>query len=142
MYLSVVCAEDVSRITDDESVGHGKGTVFGAALVDRAKTWCGQWKAATMPEAYFAPVRTEHPTLVLSGERDPATPPRWGELVAERLPNARHIVLAGAGHGVTALGCVPEIIDEFLTSGEPLAVDASCAQRVTAPPLFTRPTGY
>lgn len=142
MYLSVVCAEDVSRITDDESVGHGKGTVFGVALVDRAKTWCGQWKAATMPEAYFAPVRTEHPTLVLSGERDPATPPRWGELVAERLPNARHIVLAGAGHGVTALGCVPEIIDEFLTSGEPLAVDASCAQRVTAPPLFTRPTGY
>lgn len=142
MYLSVVCAEDVSRITPEQSADNGKETVFGAALVARAKEWCQRWRVGTVPESYFAPVRTEHFTLVLSGERDPATPPRWGTLVADRLPSSRHLVVAGASHGVTPVGCVPKIIGEFLTSSAPLTVDASCVQRIAAPPIFTHPTGY
>jgi 3-oxoadipate enol-lactonase len=38
------------------------------------------------------------PTLVVSGADDPSTPPAEGELIAARIPGARHEVLAGAAH--------------------------------------------
>ena len=38
------------------------------------------------------------PTLVVSGSDDPATPPEHGELLASRIPGARHDVLRGARH--------------------------------------------
>ena len=37
-------------------------------------------------------------TLVVSGADDPATPPEHGELLASRIPGARHVVLPGARH--------------------------------------------
>ncbi len=42
--------------------------------------------------------RVEAPTLVVSGADDPATPPEHGELLAERIPDARHVVVANARH--------------------------------------------
>lgn len=38
------------------------------------------------------------PTLVVSGADDPAAPPDDGALLAERIPNARHVVLPNARH--------------------------------------------
>lgn len=38
------------------------------------------------------------PTLVISGADDPAAPPQHGELLADRIPAARHVVLAHARH--------------------------------------------
>lgn len=38
------------------------------------------------------------PTLVLSGEKDPIAPPRWGEEVARLVPNGRHALIAEATH--------------------------------------------
>jgi pimeloyl-ACP methyl ester carboxylesterase len=36
------------------------------------------------------------PTLVIAGTEDPATPPPHGELIAERIPNARLELVNGA----------------------------------------------
>jgi pimeloyl-ACP methyl ester carboxylesterase len=38
------------------------------------------------------------PTLVVSGADDPAAPPEHGELLAERIPEARHVVIPHARH--------------------------------------------
>ncbi len=38
------------------------------------------------------------PTLVLSGENDRVTPPAAGRWMADALPNARHLLIARAGH--------------------------------------------
>jgi len=38
------------------------------------------------------------PTLVVSGADDPSAPPEHGQLVAERIPGARHHVLPAAAH--------------------------------------------
>lgn len=42
--------------------------------------------------------RISAPTMVISGEGDRALPPEKGELIAERVPGARHVLLQGAGH--------------------------------------------
>jgi 3-oxoadipate enol-lactonase len=38
------------------------------------------------------------PTLVVSGADDPAAPPEYGALLAERIPEARHVVIPHARH--------------------------------------------
>lgn len=141
MYLSVVCAEDVPRITDDETTAHTKDTLFGSSLVDQGRSWCKHWNAATPPDSFFEPVATEHATLVLSGRRDPATPPRWGALVSGRLANSLHVTVASASHGVTAVGCAPKIISEFLSSPDAPNTDTSCLAETSAVPFFSRMTG-
>jgi 3-oxoadipate enol-lactonase len=42
--------------------------------------------------------RVEAPTLVISGAEDPSTPPEQGELIASRVPEARHAVIPRAAH--------------------------------------------
>jgi 3-oxoadipate enol-lactonase len=42
--------------------------------------------------------RIATPTLVVSGADDPSAPPPYGELLAERIPGARHEVIPGARH--------------------------------------------
>jgi pimeloyl-ACP methyl ester carboxylesterase len=39
-----------------------------------------------------------HPTLVVGGEEDRWTPPKFQQYFAEHLPNVRLVMLAGAGH--------------------------------------------
>ena len=38
------------------------------------------------------------PTLVITGEADVLIPPRNSEIIAERIPGARHRVIPDAGH--------------------------------------------
>jgi pimeloyl-ACP methyl ester carboxylesterase len=57
---------------------------------------------ASDPEALAAAganlARIDAPALVLWGGRDPYIPPRFGELLAERLPNATSEISSGSGH--------------------------------------------
>jgi hypothetical protein len=84
------------------------------------------------------------PVLVLSGGIDPATPPRHGERVVRALgPMARHVVVANAGHGVLAIGCMRDVLFRFIdaaSDSDALGVDATCAASVPRPPAF-RPLG-
>jgi pimeloyl-ACP methyl ester carboxylesterase len=141
MYLSVVCAEDVSRISDAAAEASTRNTLFGTSLVEQARTLCQHWVSKRLPESFFEPRHVSSPTLVLSGGRDPATPPRWGELVARRAPQSIHVTVNEASHGVTALGCAPRLIADFLTASEPLTVDTTCLTAWSAPAFFTRVTG-
>ncbi|MGI9482620.1 MAG: 3-oxoadipate enol-lactonase [Hyphomicrobiales bacterium] len=38
------------------------------------------------------------PTLVISGDKDPATPPKHGRLIADTIAGARYVEIAGAAH--------------------------------------------
>jgi hypothetical protein len=48
------------------------------------------------------------------------------------MKNARHVVVANAGHGVSQLGCAPRLMRTFLD--RPAApLDASCLAEIPAP---------
>ncbi len=141
MYLSIVCSEDVPRILPAEAAALTRGNFLGPSAVETIQQACAKWPAATLPERYFEPVIEDAPTLVLSGNLDPVVPPQWGDLVARRLPNARHIVVEGVGHGVTGTPCLPELIASFLNAEAPLKLDVPCSPAVRRPPFFTSLTG-
>ena len=139
MHLSVVCTEDVPRITpaDLDAVSQ---SFFGRALIDDFLRACASWPRGKVSPDFYEPVRSDVPVLILSGGIDPATPPRHGEIVAATLPNARHFVAPHLGHGVSLHGCAPRLIESFVRAGSGAALDGKCLQRIPRP-LFVMPLG-
>jgi hypothetical protein len=74
------------------------------------------------------------PVLLLSGERDPVTPPEFGERVARELPNSLHVVVPHSGHGSDA-PCVEGIVRRFVERASVRGLDVSCVAK-TPPPRF------
>tara|TARA_R110002073_G_scaffold241497_6_gene403529 strand:+ start:56324 stop:57769 length:1446 start_codon:yes stop_codon:yes gene_type:complete len=66
------------------------------------------------------------PTLVLSGQADPLTPPAFGDKVAEKFSNSQHAVLSGYGHGVVDSPCGAKLALEFLDN-QSTALDDTCS---------------
>ncbi len=139
MHLSVVCSEDVPRITDADLASIDQA-FFGRALVDDFVRACRLWPKGPVPKDYYDPVRSDVPALLLSGGLDPATPPRHAAHAAATLPNARHFVAPQIGHGVSMHGCAPRLIESFVRAGSAKGLDGKCLQRIPRP-LFVLPLG-
>jgi pimeloyl-ACP methyl ester carboxylesterase len=96
-------------------------------------TLCESWAAGQAGSEENEPVTSPLPTLVLSGQYDPVTPPAWGRLAAETLENSTFYEFPGVGHGVMRSDdCGLEIGLQFLDdpSVEP---DASCIKALAGP---------
>jgi pimeloyl-ACP methyl ester carboxylesterase len=87
------------------------------------------------------PLKSDIPTLLLSGEADPVTPPAGAERAARSLARHRHLIVNGEGHGQLATGCVPRLMAEFLATQSPGTLDAGCLQRQQPTPFFVSLTG-
>ena len=44
---------------------------------------CGVWPHGEVPDGFHEPVVSDLPVLLMSGERDPVTPPHYAEMTAE-----------------------------------------------------------
>ncbi len=134
-HFSVLCAEDIATTTDDEVAREGAGTFMGAHLIDGYRAACRAWPHAFLPESHFTPVSSEVPTLLLSGGRDPVTPPEGADAVAGSLKNHLHVVVPNGGHGVGG-PCIDRMITRLVTTGGLDGIDTSCVS--AAPPTQFR----
>lgn len=125
-YLSVTCAEDVPGIDPEEAKCLAAGSFLGTYRVDRQVQACSVWPRGKVPAAFAEEARSEVPVLLISGDRDPATPPRWGEQVARGLKRSRHVVLRRGAHAGRS-PCVRKLLGAFLARGSVEGLDASCA---------------
>ena len=122
-----------------ESLSNEKGDSFATLY----RETCTVWPRGAVPADFYAVPTAPAATLLLSGGIDPVTPARHGERVAKALgARARHVVVANAGHGVMALGCMRDVLYRFVdavSDDEALAVDATCATGIPRPPAFALP---
>jgi len=137
MHFSVVCAEDMPRAAHATDV---PGADFGTEQMELYGKVCANWPRGDVPAAFYTVAPSRSPALLLSGGLDPATPPRHGARMARALgPNAVHVVVANAGHGVMAIGCARDVVYRFIDAGDDaaaVAVDAGCLKAVPRPPVF------
>jgi pimeloyl-ACP methyl ester carboxylesterase len=133
LQLSVLCAEDVPFV-DKGPVR--PGLFLGSLLRRTFREACARWPVTPVDASFHAPLQSDVPTLLLSGEADPVTPPRWAELAASTLPASRHLVVPGAAHGTLFRGCMPRLLAAFIAAGRAEALDASCLERQRAAPFF------
>lgn len=133
MQLSVICAEDADRFVADPA---DADTVLGPLLVDVLRAQCAIWPRGERPADFTAPASGATPTLILAGELDPVTPPRYGEQILATLDNARLIVARGQGHNVIGRGCLPKLVGEFIDRRNPKTLDIACAEQLGPTPHF------
>jgi pimeloyl-ACP methyl ester carboxylesterase len=95
------------------------------------------WPHGQRPADFRAPLSGKVPTLILSGEFDPVTPPRYGEEVLKTLPNGRHLVVRGQGHNVLPVGCLPKLFASFVDRADAKSLDAKCLDTVPYAVPFT-----
>jgi len=138
-YLCVTCSEDVPWIADEEISAAVQGTFLGDFRIHKQKAACAEWPVAKVAPGYLEPVRSDVPVLIISGERDPATPARNGDEVAKSLPRSRHIVVSDCGHWsyeMKGAECFDQIVAAFIEAGRADALDVSCLERVERPPFL------
>jgi pimeloyl-ACP methyl ester carboxylesterase len=141
MQLSVVCAEDFPRITQEQIADAASDTVFGRHLLASRIRACEFWPKGQVDAAFYDPVKSDVPTLILSGDLDPVTPPAWGESVLPHLSNARHIVVPATGHGAITTGCGMRIATQFINAASVEDLDTACLEVLERPPFFLTPAG-
>jgi pimeloyl-ACP methyl ester carboxylesterase len=142
MQNSVICSEDVpffsSSHMDRDAISR---SYQGTDQLDALQEICKLWPQGPVDADLHSPLRSDIPTLLLSGEADPVTPPADAERAALGLARHRHLILSGEGHGQVATGCVPRLMAEFLDSATPAGLDAACLQRHSPTPFFVSMTG-
>ncbi len=139
MQLSVVCSEDSEGMVAN---GTDEGTVLGKQMAESLAAMCRAWPKGNAPADFHQPLATPVPALVLAGEFDPVTPPRYGEEVVKHLPNGRLFVLRGQGHAVVGAGCMPKLFAQFVEKADAKPLDGACLQKLNYVPPFTSFNGW
>ncbi|HZP98366.1 MAG TPA: alpha/beta hydrolase [Reyranella sp.] len=100
------------------------GGIYGlTAKASKLPIYCPVWHVPAAPPSERLPVRSDIPTLLLSGSYDWLTPPAWGKAAAQALSVSRHVVFHGQGHGVSSQEpCAARLRDEFFVTPDPRAV--------------------
>ena len=139
--LTIFCSEELARFTA-EDLDRQKGPgLLGFQMVENLQTACEVWPKAPVPELYRQEIRVKAPALILSGDLDPITPPRWGERMVDHLPNSKHMVAPATGHNVGPQGCASELMRDFISSGSLDGIDGECLQEIKRPSFFVDLSG-
>ena len=123
VYISMMCHEHILATTKDDlqaaserlGVEHIWRPFYGTAgdVYDA----CHSWGEVGPYLGENDVVASDIPSLIIEGSYDPATPPYFGQQVAEKLPNSFYFEFPNQGHVPTAsdsTGCAMEIVLAFL----------------------------
>lgn len=147
MYYSVECAEELSFETEASLA-----TVYEEALSDAPPqlqeyytgaaqdiiATCDLWNVPQSGAHENDPISSDIPTLVMSGEYDPVTPPAWGALAAETLTNSSTFIYPGVGHGASVSGETCPLKMALAFFDDPFNTpDSSCIAEMKGPDFDT-----
>lgn len=134
--LSILCAEDMPFY---EEYTLNENNLFGDFIAD-TKASCDSWPHATVDASFKDAVVSDLPVLLLSGELDPVTPPSFAELTMKTLSNSQQLIAKGQGHNVFPLGCMPDIMTDFIQDPE-AELDTECMNDFDYTPFFINMMG-
>lgn len=137
MHNAVMCTEDLPFVNrNDIDFEALEKSYIGALQFAALETICSIWPEGPLDEGFQEPLETDIPVLLLSGSADPITPPRYADLAAVDLADARHLIGDRQGHGQLAAGCMPKIVADFVSTADLAALDDSCMTDAFIMPFF------
>ncbi len=139
--LTILCSEELQRISTLEIDTQSRTGFLDTAFVDIFSNACSVWPKADVPDIYRSPGTSSVPTLILSGEADPVTPPRWGEKMSETFTNSLHLVASKTAHNVAPAKCAGNLMATFIDQANFANLDGSCLSEIKRPAFFTSASG-
>ncbi len=137
MHNTVMCTEDVpfytAALIDKAALN---ASYIGPLQLEALEAICSVWPAGPIDDDFKQALSTEIPTLLLSGSADPITPPHFADMAARNLRKAWLLTGMHQGHGQVAVGCMPRIIERFISNEQLAEGDADCYQSSFVMPFF------
>ncbi len=133
MELSVICAEDYPLM---QPRPQDATTILGEVMYKVLLAQCEIWPRGVVPDDFHKPFKSDVSALLLSGEFDPVTPPRYADQVAKQFSRHSNLVVKGQGHSVAFSKCTSDIVTEFITKADPKNLDTSCLEQQDRSPFF------
>lgn len=141
MQFAVLCAEDADFSEDDvPTEGIRPRIAQNQSVLPLAMDEiCALFDVEPLGEFVDAPVETDIPVLLASGQFDPITPKSYADIVAESMPNSYNLLFPGVGHGALLGGTCPTNIMAAFVNDPTTAPDTSCidAMRVNFSLAYT-----
>ncbi len=132
MYYSALCSEAEGYLftyADREELHPTVAAMFPDTDA-QLQAACEIWDVERLPPETYTSVASDVPTLILSGEFDPVTPPANGDVVAEALTRAYVYTVPATGHSVFGRNeCVMDLLQAFLDTPTQ-APDATCLNQM------------
>ncbi len=137
MHNAVMCTEDIpffdKTIIDYDRIA---ASYMGPLQLDALQTICSVWPKGPIDDEFKVPLSTDIPVLLLSGDADPITPPRYASLAAVDLRNKLHLVGKDQGHGQIGVGCTRRLVASFIDTVDLASIDAGCLEHSFVMPFF------
>lgn len=134
MFFSVTCAEDIPFIDPAQIAARTAGSFLSDYRVRQQMGACTVWPKAKVPAGHQEAIHSDVPVLLINGERDPVTPPAFGERTARFLTDSLHIVVPFGAHGGST-DCVDTLQRQFLAKGSVKGLDTSCLAKIPMTPF-------
>ncbi|HYC86902.1 MAG TPA: alpha/beta hydrolase, partial [Chryseosolibacter sp.] len=129
--LCVICFEDYPKLLELNKASTG---FLGTYWMDRIKNACRIWNAEGWGAPKIAATKQKTPVLLISGNRDGATPPQYGEEVMKFFPNGRHVIVQQGSHSFDGMrNCVEKLICDFVISGNGSSLNDDCVESIKFP---------
>lgn len=132
MQLSVTCMEDAPMYDARDISRETTGTYLRGLMAAATKEQCARWPVH--PTTPLPVVPLDVPALLLSGAYDPATPRRFAEAVAARMPRSVHLTVPYGAH-VTIDRCIDGIIAAYVATLQLSDGDRGCLAAGRRPPF-------
>ena len=135
---SLHCAEELPFYQPQQSASDPLAARY--AATHPLGRWCSAWPVPALGAVEDQPVRSDIPTLLISGGHDPVTPSWQARTAAETLSRHYLFEFGSMGHGTVwqnwSSPCPAEIAGRFLAdpTRQP---EASCAASMTMAPFLT-----
>lgn len=136
MFFAVECNEEiafadpaaVAAALPPDPFGHSDAFDYGSNDGLLAFSSCDAFNGDTQPTPdpiLNQPVSSDLPTLVMSGQFDPVTPPAWAQSAADNLTQAWVVSAPYGAHGISPGECGMSVVRQFLDDPDTVP-DANC----------------
>lgn len=133
MFFSVECVEEAPFDTPEKATEAYKAAGELAGGLGTATSFfesCKVWNVNKAAEIENQAVKSDVPSLVISGQLDPITPPSWGKLAGSTLSKSFFFEVPGGGHGPSlTVACPQKMVLDFVDNPS-TAPDSSCLSKL------------
>ncbi|MGH8140008.1 MAG: alpha/beta hydrolase [Steroidobacteraceae bacterium] len=136
LFFSITCSEDVPFVREQDVAPETQGTFLGDYRLRQQQAACEQWPRSTLPKDYRKPVRSNVPTLFVTGDMDGGTPLSFTNWVAQGF--SRHVAVVIHGQGHTEWNdCVARMYQQLVRSASVRGLDSQFCPAIPLPPFKT-----
>lgn len=136
LLLSITCSDDVPFVLQEDVAAAVQNTFLWDWRLRQQQAACKAWPHSDALASNREPIRTQVPTMFVSGDSDGGTPLWFTAHAAPGFQNRVEVIMSNRGHTEWA-PCVQTLYQRFLNQGSVQGLDASACSFLSRPAFKT-----